>query len=124
MTRVMSATDARVHFGEVLRRVSEDGEVIRVERSGKPLAVVISIAEYEDLERLRHERRPETDWWERAQQSREIMRKRFEGRTPPDIDQIFDTMRAERAEQLLAGTILPERRQQRRGTGLTDSGCP
>ena len=101
----MSATAARVHFGDVLRRVSEDGDVIQVERSGKPLAVVISIADYEELQRLRRERRPETDWWERAQQSREIMRKRFDGRTPPDINQIFDAMRAERDEQLLAGIV-------------------
>jgi prevent-host-death family protein len=116
----MSATEARIHFGEVLRRVSEEGDVIRVERSGKPLAVVISIAEYEDLERLRRERRPETDWWELAQRSREIMRKRFEGRTPPDINKIFDEMRAERDEQLLAGIVPAEALRQRHESESND----
>lgn len=55
MSNVMSATQARVHFGEVLRRV-ENNEVITVERGGEPKAVVISIAEYQ---RLKDTDRPE-----------------------------------------------------------------
>ncbi|WP_223903337.1 type II toxin-antitoxin system prevent-host-death family antitoxin [Thermus thermophilus] len=37
--RVFSATEARVHFGEALRRV-EEGEVIVVEGRGRPQAVI------------------------------------------------------------------------------------
>ncbi|WP_236630108.1 type II toxin-antitoxin system Phd/YefM family antitoxin [Thermus thermamylovorans] len=46
--RRLSATEARVHFGEVLRRVGE-GEVILVEGRGKPLAVILSPEAYERL---------------------------------------------------------------------------
>lgn len=50
MTTKMSATEARVHFGEVLRRV-QNNETIIVERGGKPKAVILSIPEYEKLKR-------------------------------------------------------------------------
>src|SRR5262245_9292845 len=60
MTKTISATEARIHFGEVLRGVTERGETIFVERSGKPLAVVLSIEEYE---RLRNGDQKE-DWWD------------------------------------------------------------
>jgi prevent-host-death family protein len=46
MVRTVSATEARVHFGEVLRGVVDKGETVVVERSGKPRAVVLSITEY------------------------------------------------------------------------------
>lgn len=51
MERHMTATDARVNFGDVLRGVSERGETVIVERGGTPQAVVISIAEYRRLTR-------------------------------------------------------------------------
>lgn len=53
MPRTMTATQARVHFGDVMRRVVENGEPIIVERAGKPQVAVISLA---DLERLREAR--------------------------------------------------------------------
>lgn len=46
--RVLSATEARVHFGEVLRRV-EEGEVIVVEGRGRPQAVILSVKAYARL---------------------------------------------------------------------------
>jgi len=49
MERRMTATEARVHFGEVLRVVADDGETVVVERDGKPRVVVISIDEYRRL---------------------------------------------------------------------------
>ena len=66
MARTISATDARVHFNEVLRGVSEERATYYVERSGKPVAVVIPIEEYEALlDRARGEyKRPE--WLENA----------------------------------------------------------
>ena len=45
--KTVSATEARVHFGEVLR--SAQGGPIVVERQGQPLAVVISKAYYDQL---------------------------------------------------------------------------
>lgn len=45
----VSATHARIHFGEVMRHVVEKEEPIFVERSGKPLVVVLSVKSYEKL---------------------------------------------------------------------------
>jgi len=49
MATTISATEARIHFGELMRRVVERGEPVIVERGGKPEVVVLSIAEYERL---------------------------------------------------------------------------
>jgi prevent-host-death family protein len=40
MTRAVSATEVRIHLGELLRDVAEKGDTIIVERSGKPQAVI------------------------------------------------------------------------------------
>src|SRR5215475_7265968 len=52
MERVMSATEARVHFGEVLKAVAEGDSVI-VERAGQRLVAVVPLSDYEWL-RARH----------------------------------------------------------------------
>ena len=48
--RAISATQARIHFGELMRGVSEKDEVIVVERGGKPLIVLLSVEAYERLQ--------------------------------------------------------------------------
>ena len=67
MERAMSATEARVHFGEVLRNVVEEETPIVVERGGKPQVVVLSMAAYP---RLKSGQKPQLDWWELARRSR------------------------------------------------------
>ena len=49
MPTVMTATQARMHFGEVMRRVVESGEAIIVERAGKPQIAVVSLVDFEQL---------------------------------------------------------------------------
>ena len=49
MERAVTATEARVRFGEVMRRAVEKREPIIVERSGRPYVVVLSVEEYERL---------------------------------------------------------------------------
>ncbi len=49
MEEVVTATRARVHFGELMRRVVEGGRTVIVERDGVPQVVVLSVAEYERL---------------------------------------------------------------------------
>lgn len=48
LTRV-GATEARIHFGALMRRAVEGGETILVERDGKPFVVLMSYDEYERL---------------------------------------------------------------------------
>jgi len=49
MKRSVTATEAQIRFGELIRRVAEDRESVIVERGGKPQAVVLSVPEYERL---------------------------------------------------------------------------
>ena len=51
--RTVSATEARIHFGEMLRIVKENGGPIVVERAGEPEAALISIDDLRELQRLR-----------------------------------------------------------------------
>jgi prevent-host-death family protein len=49
MERIVSATEARIRFGELMQLAVESQEPVVVERGGKPCVVVLSIAEYERL---------------------------------------------------------------------------
>ena len=98
MTRVIGATEARVHFGELLRRVTENDETVVVERGGKPRVAGRSLDEYE---RLRGAKEPEADWWELAERSRQRIHAYRGGRPLPDIEQMIRDMRDERDAQLL-----------------------
>ena len=91
----VSATKARVHFGEVMQRVN-NGEAIIVERAGEETAVIISIEEYR---RLKPEPEEMPDWFELARQSRERFAKDLGGKPLP-VDEIFDQMREERSAEL------------------------
>jgi len=43
MIRRVSATEARIWFGELMRRAVEDKEAIVVERGGKPYVALVSV---------------------------------------------------------------------------------
>ncbi len=45
---VMTATEARVHFGELMRR-TKAGETITITRRGKPVALAMSCSLYHEL---------------------------------------------------------------------------
>lgn len=45
---VMTATEARVHFGDLMRR-AKAGETITITRRGKPVAVAMSYSLYHEL---------------------------------------------------------------------------
>ncbi len=52
MVKVMPATKARIHFGEVLRRVHSGREHVIVEKDGLEVAAILSRADYEQYRRL------------------------------------------------------------------------
>lgn len=49
----VNATDAKREFGEVLLKVQK--EPVGINKNGKPVAVMVSAAEYDDLNTLREE---------------------------------------------------------------------
>jgi len=98
--RVVTATEARVRFGELMRRVVEEQETVIVERAGKQQVVVLSVTEYEQL---RTARRKE-DWKQVLQQAMELgerIRARRGGRPLPPAEEVIREMREERSEQLV-----------------------
>jgi len=96
--RTVSATEARIHFGDLLRRVVEQHETVVVERSGRPQAVVLSLPDYERL--ISHETE-EPSWYLLVDRARRQIQEQLGGRQLPPVDEVIRQMREERDEQLL-----------------------
>jgi prevent-host-death family protein len=99
MSQVMKATEVRVHFGEVMRRVSKGGSPIIVERAGQPLVAIISLSDYDRLERLQAGSSVRAAL-ERARAARQRIQKERGGQPLPDPTEVLRQVREERVEQL------------------------
>ncbi len=97
MERVVSATEARIRFGELMRQVVENHEAIIVERGGKSHVVVLSVEEYERLLK----RQQQDGWKELVHGARAQIEADLGGRTLPPPEEILDQAREGRDEQLL-----------------------
>jgi len=51
--KYLPATEAKNRFGRVLREVTASGGPIYIQRGGKPVAVILSIREYERSRRVK-----------------------------------------------------------------------
>lgn len=49
----VTANEAKTHFGELLIKAQQ--EPIRINKNGRPIVVVISVDEYENIEKLKLE---------------------------------------------------------------------
>jgi prevent-host-death family protein len=96
--RVVSATEARIHFGELMRQAVENHETIIVERGGKSHVVIMSVEEYERL--LSGQR--QSDWKELVRGARAQIQADLGGRRLPPPEEILEQVREERDEQLPA----------------------
>lgn len=100
MERTVSATEARIRFGELMRWVVESQEPVVVERGGKPYVVVLSVAEYERL-KTAEERQGWREALAQADRVRARIAARREGQPLPPAEEVIRQMREERDEQLL-----------------------
>lgn len=57
MTKAVSANEAKNRLGSLLGYVSDEGDEVIVESRGKPKAVIMSIAAYEEVKMLREQKR-------------------------------------------------------------------
>ena len=99
MSKTMSATEARIHFGELMRHVTEQGEPVVVERAGKPQVVVISVTEYESLKA----QSSQSNWRETFYKITELSQKikeRRKGEPLPPPEEIIRQMREDRSEHI------------------------
>ena len=96
MSKRVSATHARVHFGEILRAVQEEGDTIIVERGGRAAAVILPIAAYE---RIGDEARSR-DWRARIAALHALWQEELGERGLPDAVEVIREAREERDDQL------------------------
>lgn len=98
----VSATEARVHFGEMMRR-AELGETLVVERAGQPKVVVMSVECFDRLARRQGEGDEEPvipEWKRKLDRASEMLSNDLQGRQI-DWARIIDDMRDERSRQLM-----------------------
>lgn len=93
VVRRISARDAQAHFADLLGLVYSTQEPVIVERKGKPVAVVISPAQWERLERQR----------QRAWETIDRLRARNADQAPDavyrDVTAVVEEVRQERYER-------------------------
>ena len=94
MEYTISATNARINFGEIMRR-AQKGPVI-VERSGKAEVVVISKNDYDHLMLTA----PKQDWKERLDKLHERFRMELAGLSLPTPASIIQQGREYRDKEL------------------------
>lgn len=98
MERIVSATEARVRFGEMIQRVVNNQEIIIVERSGEPQIVLLSLVHYQ---RLKAAERAHVDWRERVDEAREQIAHDLNGAELKPPEEVIRRMREERDAQLM-----------------------
>lgn len=93
MEQIISATHARIHFGEVMRQAQQSPVV--VERDGVPQVVVISKQYYDELQRGASLR----PWRELLQDAHQRIRQESSGRNLPPPEETLRQLREERDEE-------------------------
>ncbi len=101
MKKTVSATEARVHFGELMRSVVASNEPVIVERDGTPQVVIISVEKFGEYQRPHEGLRARPQWevlLERAWEQNER-----DGDVPltPSAEDVIREMRDERDAQLM-----------------------
>lgn len=107
--RTISATEARVHFGELMRRARAEGP-ITVERGGAPQVVVMSVEQYARLKSASGEA-TEEPWEIKAREARRMFREHLKktGAKLPDAVEIIREGREIRDRQIDEATGLYRR---------------
>jgi prevent-host-death family protein len=98
MKKRVSATEARAHFGRMMREVAEDGATYIVDHRGKPKVVVVSPEEYEKLQGAKANT---IDWLEQLRSTQAAFRPLRESGRMPDIVELIREEREKRDQQIL-----------------------
>lgn len=96
MERKVSATEARIHFGELMQSVVNGQKPVIVEKSGKPQVVVLSVEQYQRLQRDDAQ-----TWLSQLEHTHALIEAERDGEAP-DPTELVRKMREERDAQLLA----------------------
>jgi len=99
MPKVISATEARIRFGELMRLAVEKGEVVIVARGDKPYVAILPFSEYKRL----REREKERGWEESLKRILAVgaaIKAARKGKLLPPPENVIVEMRKERDEHL------------------------
>lgn len=97
MERTVSATEARVRFGELMQRVADGGETVIVERDGVPRVAILSIDSYKHL---KGDESPWEQWQADLRRLHERLRAELGDTQLPSSVEIIRQMREERDNHL------------------------
>ena len=101
MEKRVSATEAKIHLGSLIRKATEQGETVIVERSGIPR---VAIVPFDKFERMKSGRKYEGQEviLRRIRTLKKTLHERLmrEGMKLPDIELIIDHAREKRDGQL------------------------
>jgi len=98
MERVVTATEARVRFGELMRRIAKSGDTVIVEKDGKPQVAILSMAEYA---RLKSGEKGRTEWEGLLDRAHQVITAELGQRKLPSAARALQQTREERDAQLL-----------------------
>ena len=96
MERRVSATEARIHFGELMQSVVREQNPVIVEKSGKPQIVLLSVEHYNRLQQNKAQ-----NWLDQLEQTHALIEAARNGDVSPHPADVVRTMREERDAQLL-----------------------
>lgn len=96
MERKVTATEARVHFGELMQSVVKDQNPIIVEKSGKPQVVILAVEHYQRLQEDQNQ-----NWLSQLEETHALIVKDLKGKALPDPSDVIRQQRDERDAQLL-----------------------
>lgn len=98
MARIVTATEARIHFGEMMKDVIDLNETIVVSRSGQPAVVMMSLDRYEQL---RAGGESAESWLTPLLQFRRRLKEELGERRLENASEVIRQMREERDAELL-----------------------
>ena len=95
MPTTISATEARVHFGEVMQDAVRSQQPIVVEKAGKPQVVILAYERYQQLVSSEPE-----DWQTMLAKGHAMIKSDLQGRTLPGAVEMVEAGRRARDEEL------------------------
>ena len=98
MERTISATQARIHLGELMRQVRDEQQTVIVERNGDPQVVIVSLAAYQ---RMKEAEAQQLSTRERIEHVRAQITADLAGRPLPSFVELLQELRDERDDHLL-----------------------
>lgn len=101
MKKTVTATEARVHFGELLRGIAEEADTYVVEKAGRPTVVVISFSEYQRL----MNGKPKEGWEVLLEKAQKLFQETYRGTEPPDPVELINAGRQERDDAILGDLL-------------------